>query len=257
MEANDIRFKVWTEGQNRTSRIFRFWKTSYAEQKKRHDHQQGTDKNKCSCELVCCVGGIRRNFAFIFETCADFECNSENTFFDTPYSIKKRVPLYTKTTTLLRCRGLRPVQCLVSPRLRSGLFSLRKYLLVKRLFKVTKNARFREISGVFVYISCTMCVNPWYSRGIVELVGFEPTSKQGNHTLSTCLFQPSVFVPRQDLDHQSRPYPLKFHPDGEAHHRLFPIYLHRLTLRFGTTSLERCLVPPTLWRNKANLLYFD
>ena len=40
-------------------------------------------------------------------------------------------------------------------------------------------------------------------------------------------------------------------------HRLFPIYLHRLTLRFGTTSLERCLVPPTLWRNKANLLYFD
>lgn len=25
--------------------------------------------------------------------------------------------------------------------------------------------------------------------------------------------------------------------------RLFPIYLHRLTLRFGTTSLERCLVP--------------
>ena len=25
--------------------------------------------------------------------------------------------------------------------------------------------------------------------------------------------------------------------------RLFPIYLHRWTLRFGTTSLERCLVP--------------
>ena len=25
--------------------------------------------------------------------------------------------------------------------------------------------------------------------------------------------------------------------------KLFPIYLHRLTLRFGTTSLERCLVP--------------
>ena len=25
--------------------------------------------------------------------------------------------------------------------------------------------------------------------------------------------------------------------------RLFPIYLHRLILRFGTTSLERCLVP--------------
>jgi len=25
-------------------------------------------------------------------------------------------------------------------------------------------------------------------------------------------------------------------------HKLFPIYLHRLTLRFGTTSLEQCLV---------------
>ena len=25
--------------------------------------------------------------------------------------------------------------------------------------------------------------------------------------------------------------------------KLFPIYLHRLILRFGTTSLERCLVP--------------
>ena len=51
----------------------------------------------------------------------------------------------------------------------------------------------------------------------VELVGFEPTSKQGNHTLSTCLFWPSVFVTRQDPDHQSRPYPLKLHPCGEAH----------------------------------------
>ena len=51
----------------------------------------------------------------------------------------------------------------------------------------------------------------------MELVGFEPTSKQGNHTLSTCLFWPSVFVTQQDPDHQLRPYPLKFHPCGEAH----------------------------------------
>ena len=51
----------------------------------------------------------------------------------------------------------------------------------------------------------------------VELVGFEPTSKQGNHMLSTCLFQPSVFVLRQDLDHQSQPYPLKLHPCIEAY----------------------------------------
>ena len=45
----------------------------------------------------------------------------------------------------------------------------------------------------------------------VELVGFEPTSKQGNHTLSTRLFWPSVFVLQQDPDHQLQPYPLKLH----------------------------------------------
>ena len=43
------------------------------------------------------------------------------------------------------------------------------------------------------------------SSSNVELVGFEPTSKQGNHTLSTRLFQPLVFVRRQDLDHQPAP----------------------------------------------------
>lgn len=44
----------------------------------------------------------------------------------------------------------------------------------------------------------------------VELVGFEPTSAQGNHVLSTRLSQPLVFERRQDLGHQSSPYPLKF-----------------------------------------------
>ena len=57
----------------------------------------------------------------------------------------------------------------------------------------------------------------------VELVGFEPTSKQGNHTLSTCLFQPSVFEPQQDLDHQLRPYPLKLHPGTEAYTYCFRV----------------------------------
>ena len=51
-----------------------------------------------------------------------------------------------------------------------------------------------------------------------------------------------IFVLRQDLDHQSQPYPLKLHPAAEASTRLFPIFLHRWVLRFGTTSLERCLV---------------
>ena len=36
----------------------------------------------------------------------------------------------------------------------------------------------------------------------VDLRRFELRSAQGNHTFSTCLFQPSVFVPQQDLNHQ-------------------------------------------------------
>ena len=51
---------------------------------------------------------------------------------------------------------------------------------------------------------------------VVEMEGIEPSSKQGSHTLSTCLFLPSVFVMQQDQDHQLHPYPLKFHQQGEA-----------------------------------------
>ena len=50
----------------------------------------------------------------------------------------------------------------------------------------------------------------------VEMEGIEPSSKQGSHTLSTCLFLPLVFVMQQDQDHQLHPYPLKFHQQGEA-----------------------------------------
>ena len=42
-------------------------------------------------------------------------------------------------------------------------------------------------------------------RTFVELEGVEPSSKQGNHTLSTRLFQPLVFEQQQDLDHQLMP----------------------------------------------------
>ena len=51
---------------------------------------------------------------------------------------------------------------------------------------------------------------------VVEMEGIEPSSKQGSHTLSTCLFLPSVFVMQQDQDHQLHPYPLKFHQQSEA-----------------------------------------
>jgi len=56
---------------------------------------------------------------------------------------------------------------------------------------------------------------------LVELAGFEPASAQGNHTVSTRLFQTLVFEQQQDLDHQLMPYPLKLHADGEAHQRYF------------------------------------
>ena len=77
----------------------------------------------------------------------------------------------------------------------------------------------------------------------VELVGFEPTSKQGNHTLSTRLFRPSVFVHWQDPDHQPMPYPLKFYLVSEASLNYFRFICTALSAGFGTTASERCLVP--------------
>lgn len=76
----------------------------------------------------------------------------------------------------------------------------------------------------------------------VDLVGVEPTSAQGNHTLSTRLFQPSVFVCWQGLNHQPTSYPLNLHQCIEAYTDYFRLNLHRLISGFGTTSSERCLV---------------
>ena len=44
-----------------------------------------------------------------------------------------------------------------------------------------------------------------FAIAFVELEGVEPSSAQGNHTLSTRLFQTSVFEQQQDLDHQQLP----------------------------------------------------
>ena len=77
----------------------------------------------------------------------------------------------------------------------------------------------------------------------VELVGFEPTSKQGNHTLSTRLFRPAVFVHWQDPDHQPMPYPLKFHSTSGATPNYFRFLCTAISAGFGTTASERCLVP--------------
>ena len=76
----------------------------------------------------------------------------------------------------------------------------------------------------------------------VDLRRVELRSAQGNHTLSTCLFQPLVFEHWQDLNHQPMPYPLNLHLCNEAYTNYFRFNLHRFILRFGTTSLEQCLV---------------
>ena len=80
----------------------------------------------------------------------------------------------------------------------------------------------------------------------VELEGIEPSSKRGNHTLSTCLSLPSVFECRQDQSHQPAPYPLKFRKSHGERLMLFPILLCRFTKRFGTRAFERHLVSTTL-----------
>ena len=76
----------------------------------------------------------------------------------------------------------------------------------------------------------------------VELEGIEPSSKQGNHTLSTRLFRPSVFVPPQDPDHQRRPYLQKFHHVRGARHDYSRFNRTAYSERFGTTASGRCLV---------------
>ena len=93
------------------------------------------------------------------------------------------------------------------------------------------------------FVPCVTCVFSLKGGNVVELVGFEPTSKQGNHTLSTRLFQPSVFVHWQDLDHQPMPYPLKFHSASGATPNYFRFLCTALSAGFGTTASERCLVP--------------
>lgn len=76
----------------------------------------------------------------------------------------------------------------------------------------------------------------------MELEGFEPSSKQGNHTLSTRLFRPSVFELQQDPDHQLQPYPLKLHLECGAAQDYFRFNRTALPKRFGTTAFEQCLV---------------
>ena len=87
--------------------------------------------------------------------------------------------------------------------------------------------------------------------------GIEPSSKQGSHTLSTCLFLPSVFVMQQDQDHQLHPYPLWFHRQSEASTDYFRFYStagQNASEQVAFWAMSRSLA---LQGNNANLLCFD
>ena len=70
----------------------------------------------------------------------------------------------------------------------------------------------------------------------VELEGIEPSSKRGNHVLSTCLSLPSVFVHKQDQSHQLVPYPLNFRLCREAGNSYFRFCCTTISTSFGKTA---------------------
>ena len=77
----------------------------------------------------------------------------------------------------------------------------------------------------------------------VELEGVEPSSKQGNNMLSTCLFQTSFSCGSKTWTTNRRLSLIRFYRMPETDRRLSPIFLHRYIRRFGTRASERCLVP--------------
>jgi len=76
----------------------------------------------------------------------------------------------------------------------------------------------------------------------VELEGIEPSSKQGNHTLSTRLSRPSIFERKQDPGHPLAPYPLKVHRQREAIDDYPRFSCTTGPECFGATASEWCLV---------------
>ena len=77
-----------------------------------------------------------------------------------------------------------------------------------------------------------------YLIAAVELEGIEPSSKRGNHKLSTCLSLPKFFVQEQNQSHQFLPYPLKFHQKREAASDYPRCYCTTEPECFGATASE-------------------
>lgn len=92
---------------------------------------------------------------------------------------------------------------------------------------------------------------------IVELEGFEPSSKRGTNTLSTCLFL-SWFSSRGRLRTANRDLILcflgLFSRLSESHSRFS---CTALSIRLGKRTIGRCLVSATVAEIKRYLLCFD
>ena len=86
------------------------------------------------------------------------------------------------------------------------------------------------------------CFQGYLTQLGVELEGIEPSSKRGNHVLSTCLSLPLIFVCKQDQSHQLAPYPLKLRLWREAANSYLRFCSTTISTSFGKTAFGWCLV---------------
>ena len=112
-----------------------------------------------------------------------------------------------------------------------------------KAFLIKNNSRHRRERVTFtVRYPCLLLSDILFSH-CVELEGVEPSSKQGNNMLSTCLFQTSFSCGSKTWTTNRRLSLIRFYRMPETDRRLSPIFLHRYIRRFGTRASERCLVP--------------
>ena len=101
-------------------------------------------------------------------------------------------------------------------------------------------------------------VVPWVTRFLVELEGVEPSSKQCDHTFSTCLFQLNFSCISKTWTTNRCLSSLLISPSAMNKLINYPRYYSTAIIsKPQGLGSERCLVPPALQGNKASLLYFD
>ena len=118
------------------------------------------------------------------------------------------------------------------------------YLLIEYTFRSIRSIRGNTLCFSFLYND--------NAAKLFELCGIVISGGAGGirtHVQTGKPYAFYTFIPAFGFRATARPGPptgalaSKFSSCRRGPTRLFPIYLHRLILRFGTTSLERCLVP--------------